>query len=156
MISIGNHSGKGLPNYYIHRRTLDYILETVTLLLVLGTWLICFMQILPEGKDAERFSYYLPMLIISLIGLFTLLLPNRVPTKYYNFPVPVHKDNIINQLFLAHRAFRSIGGIMSLMAFLQALSSVYSFVVESVIILLLIVLIVLVITVYISKAYKYS
>lgn len=121
MINLGRYPGKGLMNYYIPRKTVDYILEISSGFLLFFAWGISLYPLILDSAYAQPYDIWLFLLVFTLIALLILTL-NRISTKHYNFPVPVHEGNIIIQLFLAHRFLRVMTLCLSLTAFLYSLS----------------------------------
>lgn len=115
MINLGGHPGKGWPDYYIPRQVVDYVLEGISIVLLVIAWGTYIVHLLLE-KPLES-TTWMPMGVLTFVIVLFLLLPNRVSTKRYNFPVQIREGNIVNQLFIAHRFMRTLVVILSISLF---------------------------------------
>jgi hypothetical protein len=113
MINLGHFPGKGLPNYYIQKSKVDYVLEGLSVLALIAGWLIALLSggdnASPAGNDR-----YIVMIVATAVTAAFLLMPNRVSTRWYNFPVRVHEGNVVTQLFLVHKFLRVFNLLINL------------------------------------------
>lgn len=112
MINLGFHSGKNTPPVFLPPALPDRIMEIVSALIVISTWILAIVIYMRYSVPSmPLFAAPIAMTCATAAFLFA----GRAPIRYYNFPVKLTERNSMIQLFLARRFLRVVGIIVNLL-----------------------------------------
>lgn len=118
MINLGSYSGKGMPNVCIRIAPLDWIMEGISVFIVIGSWILT--AIFYSQTANPKTLLYSAGIITAITILFICM--NRCPIRYYNFPVKLTEKNYIYQYRLAIRLCRIINIQINLLILIHFLA----------------------------------
>lgn len=105
MINLGFYSGRNMPPVYLEPKSVDRILEGISILLMAAAWVmaIVFYYDLPSPSGRLFIN---PGVMVVLTVMF--LWASRAPIRLYNFPVKLNERNYVMQYLIASRFTRVV------------------------------------------------